>query len=286
MSDANSGAAILATTPAAPAAPAATPAAPGAAPAAPPASSWYGEPHKGLVESKGWKTPDDALQSYRGLEQLLGANADKRGVVLPKDDTDAAGWDAVYTKLGRPEKPEGYKLPMPEGADPAFAKQAAEVMHKFGLTQKQAEGLAAWNNEQGAALFKDQDAKREAAFKTEFESLKTEWGQGFDSNVQLGQRAAKAFGFGKDELAKIEEAIGPGALLKRFAEVGKRLGEDVLPGDRHGGGEMGLTPAAAKENIAQLQRDPAFVKDLTDNQAPGHADAVAKWDKLHKAAYS
>src|ERR1043166_4329236 len=150
------------TAPAATSAPAATPPAasgtsPGGTPPAsgaagsPPASgaqgdTWAGfqEPDQRYIGNKGWKSPTDMYTSYRHLEAVLGkvtgANPDTV-VVLPKDDPEGKYRREALTKLGAPEKPEGYGFKVPEKGDPTIAKWAAETFHKHGIPAQEAQAL-------------------------------------------------------------------------------------------------------------------------------------------------
>ena len=56
---------------------------------------------------------------------------------LPKAD-DAEGMMKVYDRLGRPAKPEEYKLPKVAHRTPEAEKAAQEWFHKAGLTTSQA----------------------------------------------------------------------------------------------------------------------------------------------------
>ena len=104
------------------------------------------EDARGFVKNKGWAKPADLLDSYRHLERLVGAER----LALPRDENDRANWERVWNRLGRPEKPEGYKLPLPEkGGDKALAKAFAARAHDLGLTAKQARGLTDWWNADG-----------------------------------------------------------------------------------------------------------------------------------------
>ena len=55
------------------------------APATNTQETWYSglpEETRGMVEIKGWKGPEDAIQSYANLEKMLGADKAGRGLVI------------------------------------------------------------------------------------------------------------------------------------------------------------------------------------------------------------
>src|SRR6185312_6464277 len=160
------------------------------------------------VEAKGFKDPANLSESARNLEKLTG---DLNSIVrLPK--ADAADYDAqmaqVYAKLGRPEKPADYKLPVPQGADPKFAEEAAGWFHEAGLNPKQANALAAKWEAKFQASTKAQQDKDAARDATQMAELKTEWGQNYDANAALVEKAAQGFGMNRDQLLALRQAMG------------------------------------------------------------------------------
>lgn len=246
------------------------------------AAPWFGAEAapeiKGYVENKGWDSPVKAIEGYRHLEQLLGADKAGRGVVWPKDEADADGWNSIYSKLGRPEKPDGYKLPVPEGQGDAFAKQLLPVFHELGFSQKQAEGLAKFWNDHNAAEQKKYEEGIAAALHQDKEALKTEWGAAHDQNMELATRTAKALGFSQDDLADMMAAVGFAKVHKMMVSIGERTGEDKLltggvPANRK------MSPEAAQQRLAELQNDQAFVKKLME----GDVGAKSEIDKLNMA---
>lgn len=269
--------AALTGTPAAPAAGAA-PAAPAAAGAAPEWTSGLDDGMKGFVGNKGWKNPADVLTSYQNLEKLVGAPQDK--IVKLPDGDDEAGWNAVYSKLGRPEKPEGYKFDMPKDADPEFAKWAQANFHKNGLSGKQAENMVkAWNEYQ-AGIVTAQKTELEQAITQERQQLQREWGAAYETNTKIASRAAKEFGVTAEVIDAMEIAMGHDGVMKFFHSIGSKLGEgSFVMGNPNSDGA--LTPDQAKQRIGQLQSDNEFVKKYT----AGDAAARREMERLHKMAY-
>lgn len=189
-----------------------------------------------VVQTKGWKGPADAIKSYTELEKTLGADR----IVLPGKDAKPEDWDAVYAKLGRPAKPEeyGFKAPqdIPDGIyDPKFAAWAQTAFHKAGLTPRQAAAVhdefVKMSLEGHNARVNDIKSKGDAGEA----ELRKEWGGDYDKHVESGRRAAKALGVAAEDLDRIEGAIGMPKLLKLFASIGGRMGEDTAVGAGGGG---------------------------------------------------
>ena len=218
---------------------------------APPAS-WFSDAHKEYVTGKGFKTADDALVSLQNAEKLIGAERAGRTLIRPKDEKDVEGIKAWRTGLGIPEKPDGYKLPVPEGQGDAFAKTAAGWFHELGVEPTIATKLTERWNAHVAQVIKDTDAQLQAESNKQLDGLKTEWGQEFDKNSEFARRFMRESGWDDAKVKRYEETFGTAAMLKDFHGLGKKLGEaGFVKGDGSGGG--GMTRDQAKQKIAELQ---------------------------------
>lgn len=264
------------------AAPASTPpAAPAAAPApAPaPASNWIDSVQdadlRGYLHNKGWKDPSELAVGYRNLEKLVGQDK----LVLPKDDTDAQGWERVYDSLGRPKAASEYKLPVPEGMPRDFADAASTKFHELGLSSRQATQLAEWFNGHQAQMQEKMSTSLSAQREQDRVALKSEWGPAFDENIELGRRALSEFGLASDA-DRIEQALGP----KRFAETMARIGRGLVEHNFEGGRTtqgFGMTTEAARARYNDLRKDPEF----QNRYIKGDADARAEMTKLLQIAF-
>lgn len=233
-------------------------------------------------------------KSYLNATKMIGGRPEDL-VKLPAPD-DAEGWNSVFTKLGRPEKPDGYKLSAaPDGVpvNEELRGSFLEAAHASGLTAKQADTLYTWWNGQAGGQMQAMEAAAAQNQARATEALKAEWGAAFDQNLHLARRAIEHFG-GEDlakTLATVKTADGVllgdlPQLAKLFAPLGKMLSEDGVLGKGGGGGGADVfSPTEARQQIAALQGDPQFVKAWTDAKAPGHADAVAKMSRLYEFAH-
>jgi hypothetical protein len=290
MSEAQSGSAMLAGNPAgqpaagseAGGAPAAStpPAGDGGAPASPASGAWYDAIEdaelKGYVQNKGWKDPVELATGYKNLEKLLGSEK----VPLPKGAEDKEGWARVYDALGRPKSAEEYKLPLPEGDNGEFAKQASAKFHELGISQQQAQSLAEWWNQTQQGQLEQMNQQQNQNVEKQLTDLKGEWGQAWDENVNLGQRAAREFGLNQEKLQALESAMGTGELLKFMAKIGRGLTEHTFEGGRSTS-TFGMTPEAAKQRINDLRSDRAWAGKYMS----GDAEAKAEMQRLMSLAY-
>lgn len=166
----------------------------------------------------------------------------------------AAPAEVIDPKMVVPESADGYTLPVPEGSDGAFAKTASAWFHEAGIPPAQAEKLAAkWNEFSAASQAEatqaaaDAEKQAEASFKADDSALRKEWGSKYDSNIELGKRAYREFGFTNDVVDAIEAKVGSAQLFKIFAKIGQGLGEDTALG--LGNGNNTLTMASAAEKL-------------------------------------
>lgn len=234
----------------------------------------------GYVQNKGWTEPTQVLEGYRNLEKLLGADKAGRTVVLPGEKAEQAEVDAFYAKLGRPVEAKDYKIPVPEGHDPAFAEAAKGKFHELGLTSKQAEALAAWNNEYIAGLTAAQNNQKAEAFNKDVTQLKTDWGAAHDQNVVIARNAAAALGLDAKLIDGISAGIGHKATMELLHKIGSKTGEDGFVGGTSTNYSGALTPGQAKARIGELRTDKAW----TARYLSGDAEAKAEMSRLQQYA--
>jgi len=152
----------------------------------------------------------DLAPSYVELEKKVG-----QALTVPNEKATAEEWAAFYAKIGRPAKPEDYKLEkveLPEGltADDAMRQDFLMLAHKIGMTNTQADALNSWYmtkmGEQVTAAQKIVKTTREEAEK----ALRDKYGAGYDSAQAYMER-----GF---------QQLGTPALASKIAKSG--LGND------------------------------------------------------------
>lgn len=242
-----------------------------------------------LVKTKGWKHPSEALLSYANLESVFGADKAGRTILAPKADDDAEGWNAVYTRLGRPDTPDAYGLKAPEGDDGSFLTTAATWMHEAGLNTRQAAAMAEkWNAYVAEAQQGQQEAK-ERAFEESLGSLRKEWGKAADERTELARRAFGQFAqeSGLDEAAwdKLGEVVGPAPLLKLFAAIGGKFAEGSFVGGDGRGAGYKRSPAEAQAEITKKFTDSEFMARYTNADASIRKVAIDEMMELQRAAH-
>lgn len=185
-------------------------------------------------------TPEE--QAAKDAADAEAAKNEPPALKMPGKDATPEEWSAFYASIGRPETPEGYELPVPDGDDGTFAKQMAPVLHKHGVTAEQAKGLAAdWNAmqaaaaEQAAKAEQDQITAMDSKNKAEHAELSNEWGTNATANMEFAKRGVTQFIEGDQAqqqkvIAAMEKELGYKATIKFFHGIGKAIGEHDAAG--------------------------------------------------------
>ncbi len=128
---------------------------------------------------------------------------------------------------GVPEKPEDYKVFIPEGvpADEKVVKGFQAVAKDLGLTQAQVDKLVDFHNANILRGLEAQKAMAEEGRKF----LKKTWGDQYEANLALADRGFEAFGTKAlvDVLTQTGLKDHP-AMVHAFANIGKAISEDAL----------------------------------------------------------
>lgn len=230
------------------------------------------------IGNKGWENPTDLFQSYRNLEKFAGGS--KNLIELPDADADADAMNQFFNKLGRPESPDGYGFQAPEGADEALDGWFRQAAHEEGLTEKQAANLYEKYNQMVGERGEMTAAEMTAKSEQDVVDLQKEWGRDYQKNIDQGQIAVRALGYDEESLQSLESKLGTADMLKLFANIGSKMGEDsFVTGDGSGG--FGTSAAQARLEIENLKMDKGFM----DQYLSGDKGAVAKYTRLMEKAY-
>ena len=221
-------------------------------------------------------------KSYIHAQKMVGSDK----VALPKEDATPEELDAFYDRLGRPKEYEFTKAELPEGMklNEDMEKNMKAIMHKSGLTNKQANDLYSGYMKMTSEEFTNQQTAAENQKAEWYKTLQKDLGKAFDEQVDLSQRAARELG-GEDFLNWLD-STGQGnnpMFVKMFAKVGQMMAEaGAEPGKPQ---SFEMTPDSARAEIARLQRDPNFMEQYNNKETDGHKEAVKKFGRLFEYAY-
>lgn len=250
--------------------------------------SWaegFSEDTVAYVQNKGWageKGIDHGkvIESYQNLEKFAGGS--KNLVEMPGVDAPPEAMEKFYNRLGRPESADQYQFKMNDGGDPELFGWFQQSAHKHGLTEKQAAGFLGDYEEMAGGRVSGMAENLKAQAEADIADLRKELGAGYDAHIESGRRAANALGYDEQRLSALEDKMGTGEMLRLFGELGKTMGEDTFEdGGRSGNSGFGVTPAQAKQEMADLKMDKAFM----DSYLSGNKEAVAKMTRLMGLAH-
>lgn len=226
--------------------------------------------HKALAQ---YKDINGVAKSLLHAQHLLGKRFDE----LSPDELDS-----YYTKLGRPEQADGYKIEVPENANPEGIQWYKNLAHKAGLTEKQAKEVFGEYMNFENQIREQHMANLQKARDDSIASLKSEFGAGFEKQLSFAKRAVQEYG-GEDLKAALDQTgLGDNpALVKAFARIGKELTESNLAVGSNPA-QFGLTPSEAQNKINTLLNDPNFKKRYYNAHVQGHKEAVKEIQELYK----
>ena len=224
-------------------------------------------------------------KGYVHAQKLIGA----KRVPVPEATWDDKQLGEFYDNIGRPKTAGDYVAPKIEGLpeikpdDPRW-RQTAEALHAAGLTQKQADKvLTRYFNDQVEAA-KTMKTAQENSRLTAEATLKTEWGDKYDANLNLAKAVVTKFG-DTDLMSYINEQGGNDPrLIKSLAKIGAAMLEDKSRGGSAADSLQITDQTRATQEIDRLKIDKDFQKAMTDKSNPGHKAAVQQWLNLHKVA--
>lgn len=242
------------------------------------------EDNSAWLANKGFKSNDDIVNSYRNLERQLG-----NSVTLPGDDAKPEDLAKFRSRLGVPDKPDGYELKLPDGLPEQMPYPDEDVAafkgwaHEAGLTPKQAqaihdkfvakqaEALQGWEQTVNARL-----AETQAELIKENGPTDSQKFQQFVADAARGLKAVDVIAPGmRQELAELGALIvrdgkpypASARVMKVLATLGTLYGEDggLIGSGNTAGGDNPFVPGHSY-NVTQqalLRRtDPERAKAL------------------------
>jgi len=220
------------------------------------------EDFRGLGVYKSVTDLKTAMAQLGNLEKLKGRQG--KGVMPLTADSTPTERDLFYAAIGRPAKPEDYKIDVPKEAAEFYTepllKETREALHGAGLTQAQVAAVMALDAKRLVAGAKSLEGAQAAA-KVEAETaLREKWGVAYDERLAVANRMVEENVADGEDKASLLEVVGNSPAVAMFlAEIGKKFMESRLP-DADAGATGKKTPGEAKlemdEKIAEQLRDP------------------------------
>jgi hypothetical protein len=223
-----------------------------------------------------------AVESHLSLEKMLGHEK----VPIPKNADDVEGWNRFSKAMGIPDKAEGYGLADVElpgnMKDLSFDKNKfAETVHAFKLTPSQAQGLWKAYTQQSMESYNKFLTEHENNLVKVVNQLRGEWGEAYDTNVELGQTVINKFAGDKEAQDYLTGVLtkDPRA-IKFLAKIGNQFAENKV-GDFQIK-RFSLAPEEASNEIDKITKDPNHPYNNEKAPAAEHEAAVNYVNNLYK----
>ena len=220
---------------------------------------------------------DDFVKSYLSAQRLVGANK----VAIPNKMATDEDWEEVYSKLGRPAKPEDYKYSFSEEEiNQDQLKNFNETAHRIGLLPKQAERIIKFYNEMNTQAEVDNQKMFEVKQTEAMADLKKEFGPTYTKRLDQAKKLAVET-LGNDMLnntiLKDGSRLGDSVeVIKAFSMLADKLSEDeIIKGE----GSSYQTASEIEKEISELTEDGSPYWNKTH---PNHAKTVDRVLKLRE----
>jgi hypothetical protein len=225
--------------------------------------SWKSQLSPDLMNSPTLQKFDDspeglkkAVESHLSLEKLLGHEK----VPIPKSADDVEGWNRFSKAMGIPDKAEGYGLSdvdLPGNMkELSFDKNKfAETVHAFKLTPNQAKGLWDAYTKMSMEAYNKYAQQHQQNLQTVVNQLRSEWGDAYESNVDLGQTVISKFAGDKESEDYLTSVLtkDPRA-IKFLARIGNQFAENKVGEFSYK--RFSLTPEQSQAEIDSIINDP------------------------------
>jgi len=205
---------------------------------------------------------DDFVKSYLSAQRLVGANK----VAIPNKMATDEDWEEVYSKLGRPAKPEDYKYSFSEEEiNQDQLKNFNETAHRIGLLPKQAERIIKFYNEMNTQAEVDNQKMFEVKQTEAMADLKKEFGPTYTKRLDQAKKLAV-------------ETLGNDMLNNTILKDGSRLGDSVevikafsMLADKLSEDEIIKGEGTGYQTASEIEKE---ISELTEDGSP-------YWNKTH-----
>ena len=235
------------------------------------------EKYKDEKALSNFTTMDDFVKSYLSAQRLVGANK----VAIPNKMATDDDWEEVYSKLGRPAKPEDYKYSFSEEEiNQDQLKNFNETAHRIGLLPKQAERIIKFYNEMNTQAEVDNQKMFEVKQTEAMADLKKEFGPTYTKRLDQAKKLATET-LGNEMLnntvLKDGTRLGDSVeVIKAFSMLADKLSEDeIIKGE----GASYQTASEIEKEISELTEDGSPYWQKTH---PNHAKTVDRVFKLRE----
>jgi hypothetical protein len=196
-------------------------------------------------------------------DRVLAFGKDFGITAIPGEGEDAA---AFHAALGRPDKPEGYELPVyddPDGdVDMSDADALRPVAHQLGISKAQFKGLVKAATDANMATQREQMMRQ----KADQDGLKKEWGAAYTLRMTQLKNFLDINGAPPNLKAAIETGGIDSHSAKWIYNIMETIGGESaeVSGQGKGGNSTTLTPTEALDRVAEIEKRMQNMAQGTD----------------------
>lgn len=218
------------------------------------------------------------MKSYVHAQRQMGADK----VVIPGKNASDEDWNNFYNKVGRPELDKYEVKPvLQEGqeADTDMINAYKQAAHAAGILPRQAQALMNWFGEHSNGVQQTMADRNQEAYDKQLETLKSDWGEAYERELKLSDRALKEFATPEEVQYLVDSGIADDVnVVRLFNKIGKGLAEDTFDQESHGSFGMTKAQAEAKINEYLSDEEGAYRNPAHAN----HKNAVLEVNRLHE----
>jgi hypothetical protein len=198
---------------------------------------------------------NDAVKAHLELQKMMGHDK----VPVPKGPDDLAAINVFKKAFNIPKEPEGYELPdpeFPEGMEGVSMDKDsfAKSVHRYNLTPEQAKGL--WNEyvSVNKGMMHQHRLNHEAKMTEVQNKMRQEWGDSYDTKVELGQMVINKFSEDTDMNDEITALLAQSPQgIKFLAHIGNQFAENKIGDFKYQ--KHALSPEEAQKEIDAIRHD-------------------------------
>jgi hypothetical protein len=196
-----------------------------------------------------------AFESHANLEKLLWHEK----VPIPKDINDVEGWNRFSKAMGIPDKAEGYgladaKLPDSMKGITIDKNKFAEIMHAHKVHPSAVKGIWQVYQEMNVQAYEAAVKEHQEKIVTAVNQLKGQWGDAYETNVELGQTVINKFSEDQEMNDYLTATLTQDPRgIKFLAKVGDQFAENKI--GEFAMKKFSLAPDEAMDEFTRMSRD-------------------------------
>lgn len=192
---------------------------------------------------------NNLAKSYLSLEQMMGQGR----VAIPKDADDQVAWD-MYDKAFKVGE---YNIQVKEGKEQEYnTAEFTEIMKKNHISPAAAQNIFDYF----ASSFEGQEQNAIAAEQQKMDdtinTLKSEWGAKYKSNLELANNTLSKFCADQDEYNHLLSVLGnDSSAIRVLNKIGAAMSEGSVGGFEGQVSGFAKTPSEAKAEFDRIMAD-------------------------------